>query len=85
MDPDCVKSDAKVEAPFIRKEFIRQLLNEIMCFQKSHFQMGRLIGGLLIERQAVHHKFSANKTAMQQSDLVLTPQLYNATSLTVTQ
>lgn len=44
MDPDCVKSDAKVEAPFIRKEFIRQLLNEIMCFQKSPFQMVRLIG-----------------------------------------
>lgn len=80
-----MKSDTKVEEPFIRKEFLRQLLNEIMCFQKSHFQMGRLIGKRLIfERQAVHHKFSANKTAMQQSDIVLTPQLY-ATSLTVTQ
>lgn len=50
MDPDCLKSDAKVEAPFIRKEFIRQLLNEIMCFQKSHFQMGRLIGRWFIIR-----------------------------------
>lgn len=55
-------------------------------FRKVIFRWGdSSVDGLLFERQAVHHKFSANKTAMQQSGLVLPPQHYNATSLTVTQ
>lgn len=55
-------------------------------FRKVIFRSGdSSVDGLLFERQTVHHTFSANKTAMQQSGLVLTPQLYNATSLTVTQ